>query len=164
MSTRHDIMAEMYALAPQITISNGFTADWSVVKSWENGAMICQDSPQFHLRWSDERNNDITNGMGNNSAQVTVELEVRFGATLSAPSDDLEVVDFQLSELKSDLLDDMFRAFATNYKINNTKYCGSEYVGEETELDEELELDPYTVIGKAMFGITYKRDRGINEW
>ena len=84
---------------------------------------------------------------------------------MSAPSDSLEIVEFQLEELESKLTGDIFRMYGSPYKISRDdvpEYCGTEYTGEgDLTPEEENDLDPYTVVGVMNFTITYKRNRGI---
>jgi hypothetical protein len=77
----------------------------------------------------------------------------------------MATVQQQIEILRSDLLADIKRAFGNPYKINIANfYCGTAYNGESDEEEDNVNNDPYTVIGGGNFTITYTESRGINEW
>lgn len=159
------LLAALYGLVTDMTTAEGYSGDWEAVRSWDNGAFICEESPRLSIRLLPDANDDATNGLGNNFQQLEIPVEIRYGQTMSAPSDSLEIVEFQLEELESELTDDIFRMYGSPYKISRAdvpEYCGTEYTGEGDLTPEEAnDLDPYTAIGVMNFTITYKRDRGL---
>ena len=163
--SKHALLAALYALVDDMTVANGYSGEWEAVRSWDNGAFIAEDAPKLSIRLGADTNDDATNGLGNNFQQLEIPVEIRYGQTLVAPDDALEVTEYQLQELESALSDDIFKMYGSPYKIDRAdvpEYCGTEYTGEgDLTPEEENDLGAYTVVGVLNFSITYKRDRGL---
>lgn len=163
--SKEQLLIDLYELHTQMITDNGFNFDWGRCESWENGAFISGVIPQFHIKFGEETNDDRSNGLGTNEYQNLLPMTVRFGATMTDPSEDMKTVDSEITIFEAKMLRDIKRAFGNPYKINIANfYCGTEYNGESDEDDENENNDPYTVIGGADFTITYTEDRGINGW
>lgn len=164
--SKFSLLEELYSLTSQMTVANDYNFDWSSVKSWKNGAAIIEESPLLYIEFLTERNNDAVNGVGNNFQQIGIPMQIKYGKTLSAPSDELEATTYQLMELDSKLEKDIKKMYSSPYKVDISKapeYCGTEYTGEGELTEAEQDLDGYTVVGSLLFDITFKDDRGINE-
>jgi len=163
--SRELLLQNMYALYSQMITANGFEFDWGYNETWENGTSIKVDTPKFTVSFGYEDNDDRQNGLGNNEYQNRLPVEVRFGKTMTAPSDSKSAVDSMREELLAKMIRDIKRAFGNPYKITMPDfYCGVEYSGEINMNEDNMHLDPYTVIGGLEFVVTYRESRGIDEW
>ena len=120
-------------MVPSWSPPNGYSGEWEAVRSWDNGAFIAEETPRLSIRLGADINDDATNGLGNNFQQLEIPVEIRYGQTLVAPDDALEVTEYQLQELESALSDDIFKMYGSPYKISRgdvPEYCGTEYTGE----------------------------------
>jgi len=161
----YNLIEELYRLATEMTVLNDYNFDWSISREWENGGAIMSDTPTLHIIEKPEQNNDQSNGVGNNFQQLIIPVEIKFGKTLTTPSDDFLKTTKQLNELKSKLVTDINKMYSSPYKVskaNVPEYCGTEYTGEGNTEQEEQDLDAYTAVKSMEFDIIYKRSREIN--
>lgn len=162
----YNLIEELYRLVGDMTVINGYNFNWTTSREWDNGGAIIEDTPTLHIIEKSEQNNDQSNGVGNNFQQLIIPIEIKFGKTLSNPSDDFIKTTQQLNQLRSLMVRDINKMFASPYKIekaNVPEYCGTEYTGEGDTTEDAKNLDAYTQVGSMEFDITYKRSRGIND-
>ena len=58
------LLTALYGLVTDMTTAEGYSGDWEAVRSWDNGAFICEEAPKLSIRLLPDLNNDIANGVG----------------------------------------------------------------------------------------------------
>jgi hypothetical protein len=154
--SRETAYLELFAMLDLMTVANGFSRDYTVVKSVDNSSATQKQTPYISLHFGVET--PVTEGVGmfeyRALVPVTVTARIR---TSSATHKDRREIEYAEDIERSKCIKDIKKNFTPLAINNNTTVCIQAPYESYEEEDAREDSNKHDMFVKFTFGIIYKQ-------